>query len=150
MTACNNTNLLKQYIPNDNPSIFILGEIKRIKLNVYQPKTNDTLPSCSDLTRNNIVVPTTISVTSASISVFNCLDLTTALITDTPTIADIIDNASQKIGVQISYSINTSISPLNAVGSYVAVITYTVDGSETFIVPYYIEVISISCITGNC
>lgn len=137
---------------NENSATFILGEIKRIKLNVYQPKTNETLPTCSSVNIANIVVPTTITATSLNIKIYDCDDILNPIVNDTPLVVDIIDSKLQKIGIQISYSINTTISPLNVVGNYVAVFTYQIDSAETYVVPYYfgIEAIQNCSASGTC
>lgn len=130
---------------------FILGEIKRIKLNIYQPKDNAVLEGECNPSRSNIVIPTTISVTFSEIDFYLCTDMTVSLLNDTPTVTDIIDSKSQKIGVQLSYSVDTSISPLNVAGDYVAVFKYTIDSLETFIVPFYFSITTVSCsISGSC
>lgn len=135
---------------NKNSIVFTIGEIKRIKLNVYQPKTNETLPSCGDLTKNNIVVPTTITATSLNIKIYSCNDLSNEIINDTPLVVNILDSLSQKIGIQISYSINTTISPLNVSGNYVAVFTYQIDSAETYVVSYYFGIESIQNCSSRC
>lgn len=133
---------------NDLSASFYLGEIKRIKLNIYQPKDGATLEPCQ-ANRNDIVIPITMVVSSPNIKIYNCLDLATILVNDTPAQANIVDSRSQIIGVQLSYSVNTTISPLNAVGDYVAIFSYVVDSAETFMVPFYFSIAEISCLTSS-
>lgn len=151
MSSCSSTPTLSNNdIPDATPKTFILGEKKRIKLNIYEPKDNSTLENNCSPNRNNIVIPTTITITNTSVNIYLCTDMTTVLVTDVPAQIDIIDSKLQKIGVQLSYNVDTSISPLNSVGKYVLVFSYTVDSLENFIVPCYFNVVSVSCLDGNC
>lgn len=151
MSSCSSTPYLTgNDIPDAEPKVFISGEKKRIKLNIYEPKDNAALDNNCSPNRNNIVIPTTITVTNAEVNIYLCTDFTTPLITDTPAQTDIIDSKLQKVGVQLSYSVDTSNPLISAVGNYCLVFSYTVDGLENFVVPCYFNVVALSCLNGNC
>lgn len=133
--------------PNDfpDPSIktFILGSARRLSISVYQPKDDPALQECNScLDRTQIQIPPTITIVSSSINIYNRDDLVTPILTDTPTITNITDDSLVLIGYKLSYLINTTITPMNAVGFYLILFSYTLDNSEIIQVPIMAEVVS--------
>lgn len=127
----------------------IQGEKRRLSINLYQPKDNSALEYNCNPQRNDLVIPPTFVVTAEQIDIYSEDDLTTPIITDTPSKTDIFDSTPTLIGVKLSYVIDTTISGIDTVGSYIAVFTYTIDGSEVFKSVCYFDVVAIG-FAGNC
>jgi len=114
----------KQDLLQARPDNINLGAAPNYRLNLYrddgfgQPDQANT--------------PT---VNSASCSIRNITDLDTAISTPTVTISNITN------GKQLYFPINTTTSPLNAVGRFVAILTY-VFNSETQVEYIFFNVVN--------
>lgn len=133
--------------PSDfpDPSIksLLLGSAKRISISVYQPKSDSALEDCGGcLDRTQLQIPPTVTITSATIAIYNRDNLTTPILTDNPSITDILDDTLTLIGFKISYLINTNVVPMNAVGFYLVLFRYTLDNGEISQVPIMIELVA--------
>ena len=127
----------------------ILGEKRRLSVNIYQPKDNSALEYKCNPSRNDLLIPPTFTITAEQIDVYFENDLTTPVITDVPSKTDIFDSASTLIGVKLSYVIDTTTPGIDEIGNYIAVFSYTVDGAEVFKSVCYFNVVSIG-FAGNC
>lgn len=132
------------------PIDLILGEKRRFKLNIYQDKDNAVVvTSCPTL--NDIVVPTTLTVTNEVVNIYNTSDFTTVLVTGVPVKVDILDSLLQKQGVQLSYVVDTTAVGLNVVGSYAMVFSFDIDAIETRMIPIYFDIVALSpAAFGGC
>lgn len=119
-----------------------VGSKKRIQISVYQPNENFALQDCGCLSRNDIVVPPTVSVTSATVSVFLSPDSDTPIILDdTVSITSILDDSAVLVGYLLTWVFDATIAPLNAVGSYMLVFTYLLSNAEQVVSIVYVNVV---------
>lgn len=134
-------------IDSQTPFDFILGEKRRLRVNVYQQRDNAALEPC--VNRSQIVVPPTITITNQTVGIYNCLDPATALISDVPAISNILDSNSVLIGYSISYVIDTTHPALNTVGDYMCVFTYTIDSIEIYKRIILFNIVAQDCATAG-
>lgn len=132
---------------NTTPIVLLLGAIKRIALNVYQ-KADDT-DDCGGCQTNSIVIPPTVTIVSADVDIYLKPDAETPVLSDTASITNILDDNLVLIGYKITYMINTSTAPLNEVGEYMLILSYTTSTGEVYPVIMYFNVVKQSFI-GSC
>lgn len=102
-----------------------LGEVISISADIYQPINNNSLSIPCKQNKDTLVVPIEITLDNLLIEVFNNNDFSAAVISDTPTETDIMIG-SDISGYKLSYTINTTTTPLNVAGNYTAVFSYEV------------------------
>ena len=127
----------------------IQGEKRRLSVNLYQPKDNSALENNCNPQRNDLVIPATFVITNEAVDIYISSDLVTPVISDTPSNTDIFDAALNRIGVKLSYVIDTTNPAISEVGSYVVVFSYDVDGAETFKSVCYFDVVALG-FPSNC
>lgn len=120
------------------------GESIRFFVNIYEPVDNSALePNCSP-GRNDIVIPCTLNISSATVNIYFKTDLVNPVIPDTATITSIFDSNSVLIGFKISYVVDTTAIELSENGQYLLVFTYTEDSTGTFMlkIPFSINALT--------
>lgn len=128
---------------------FCRPEAPRISVNLYQPKDNSSLEFGCSPSRRDIVIPSTINVTSSSVDFYFEEDLVTPVLSDTPSITNIFDSSSNFIGVKLSYVFDTSATEFSEDGKYLMELIYTEDSVGTKVIKFPFEIIARS-IPGSC
>lgn len=149
MTCADDNALTIKDLPFASPIVLILGAVKRIALNVYQKEGDDDLSNCGGcLTAGSIVVPPTITIVSADVAIYLSPDADTPILTDTASVTNIVDDSAVLIGYKISYMIDTTAAPLNAVGEYMLVLSYETSTGEIYPNIMYFNVVKQAFLNG--
>ena len=144
--SCND-GLQASNLPYSQPILLILGAAKRIALNIYQK--SDDVDNCGGCGTGSIVIPPTVTVVSATVNIYLNPDAETPILTDTATITNILDDDLVLIGYKITYMINTTVPPLDEIGEYMLVLSYTTDTGEIYPVIMYFNIVR-QAFVGNC
>jgi hypothetical protein len=149
--ACADDNALTaKDVPFSDPIVLILGAKKRIALNVYQRESNDGLDDCGGCTSaGTILIPPTVTISSADVSIYLSPDSDTVILTGAASITNILDDSLVLIGYKITYMIDTTVAPLNAVGEYMLVLSYTTSTGEIYPNIMYFNVFK-QAFVGGC
>lgn len=148
--ACNSDTLNAKDLPFSEPITLILGAKKRIALNVYQKQNNDDLDNCSDCTNaGSVLIPPTVSIVSANVDIYLSPDADTPILTGSASITNILDDSLVLIGYKITYMIDTTTAPLNTIGEYMLVLSYTTSAGEIYPHIMYFNVFKQKFV-GNC
>ena len=142
MTCNDDLNPTAQDFQDASVHTIWLGSKKRISINVYQPKSDIELEEgCGCADRNSLVIPPTITISDPTINIYLSPDEDTPVLTAVPAVTDIIDSDAVLVGWKVSYLIDTTASPMDVVGNYLAVIGYDVDTGESYLVPVLFRII---------
>lgn len=121
----------KQDLLQSSPEPVHLGSIPTFRLNIYQDDGTNQVDQTNTPTVNN-----------SSCSIANVTDLDTAVATPTVTEAAITN------GTQLSFPIDTTASPFNAIGRFIAKLQYDFNG-ETQIDYIFFNVVDQSNVFGS-
>ena len=134
---------------NSTPIVLILGAVKRVSLNVYQKDGDSDLSNCGGcVSASSIVIPPTITIVGTTIDIYLSPDADTPILTGAGTVTDIFDDDAVLIGFKISYVIDTTAAPLNAVGEYMLVISYETSTGEIYPNIMYFNVFKQAFVSG--
>jgi hypothetical protein len=127
----------------------LLGERIRLFVDIYQSKDNLLVDSCRQ-NKDSIVIPATIVLSNESIEIYSTEETNIPLLSDTPSITNLTNNSSQLIGYRISFVIDTTQTPLNETGNYLAVFSYDQDSVETFKIICPFKIMNLQSARGSC
>lgn len=139
--SCADYNLDDGYLLSDELQNILKDKRFLIKFVVYENDTEDC---------GKIVVPTTLDLTNLSVDIYSEVDPTIAIISDTPTKEDVLNQNLEKEGVALSYMVDTSNVLFVVDKKYAAIFGYDLPNGERDFKIFYFTVVPFKFKNFSC